>query len=51
MASISTYSTNTDLYEYGALFSPIPTVGLSTYGEQFKGHINQTATMILIHQI
>jgi hypothetical protein len=32
---------------YGALFSDVPTIGFSTYGEQFIGHINQTATMIV----
>ena len=33
---------------YGRLFSEIPTVGFSTYGEAFVGHINQTATMLVI---
>lgn len=32
---------------YGKVFSDIPTVGFSTYGEEFVGHINQTATMIV----
>ncbi|MDD2321193.1 MAG: FIST N-terminal domain-containing protein [Geobacteraceae bacterium] len=33
--------------EYGKLFSEYPTVGFSSYGEQFIGHINQTATMLV----
>jgi len=32
---------------YAALFSEIPSVGFSTYGEEYLGHINQTSTMLL----
>ncbi len=35
------------LRQYGALFKDFETVGFSTYGEEFIGHINQTATMLV----
>jgi len=33
--------------EYGSLFTDILTIGFSTYGEEYIGHINQTSTMLI----
>jgi hypothetical protein len=33
--------------QYGEIFCDIPTIGLSTYGEQFIGHMNQTSAMLV----
>ncbi len=33
--------------QYGSIFSGIPTVGFSTYGEEYLAHMNQTSTMLL----
>lgn len=32
---------------YGKIFSDIPTIGFSTYGEEYIGHINQTSMMLV----
>ena len=32
---------------YGTIFSDIPMIGFSTYGEEYIGHVNQTSTMLV----
>lgn len=32
---------------YGEVFAKIPTVGFSTYGEEYLGHVNQTAALLV----
>jgi diguanylate cyclase (GGDEF)-like protein len=34
--------------QFSEIFSRIPTVGFSTYGEEYIGHINQTSTMLVL---
>jgi hypothetical protein len=33
--------------QYGEIFTDIPTIGFSTYGEEYIGHVNQTSTILL----
>jgi len=36
--------------DYADIFRPYPTVGFSTYGEAYLGHINQTSTMLIFRK-
>lgn len=36
--------------DYAEIFTDIPTIGFSAYGEQFIGHLNQTAVMLVFRQ-
>lgn len=35
--------------EYGEIFSNVPMIGFSTYGEEYIGHINQTSTILIFY--
>ncbi|MEN8908148.1 MAG: iron-containing alcohol dehydrogenase [Clostridiales bacterium] len=37
--------------KYAGIFKDIPTIGFSTYGEEYIGHINQTSTMIVFKDV
>ncbi len=37
---------NNQIQDYASIFSQVPTVGFSTYGEEYIGHINQTSTIL-----
>jgi hypothetical protein len=34
--------------EYGGIFSDVPAIGFSTYGEQYLGHMNQSSVILLL---
>jgi hypothetical protein len=37
-----------ELDAYGRIFAKNPTIGFSTYGEEYVGHSNQTSTMLVL---
>jgi len=41
-------SAKNQVQEYSEIFGTVPTIGISTFGESYIGHMNQTSTMLLL---